>query len=152
MNPIDERYFHRQENRDWEQLTNGQQAQLAQEAMEYALVKGKFEFVAEVTPGLDLGRDAAIAMFVMEPAKFLANAVLWLSQDFDAEEFEEMLTSEAMLQTYGSLEGVKKAHGMGMYQMLKTDPVRFMTVNQKLATEYFKQWAEPLYEDEFIHL
>jgi hypothetical protein len=63
-----------------------------------------------------------------------------------------MLTSEAMLQTHGSLEGVKNAYGMGMYQMLKTDPVKFMTLNQKVATEYFKKWAEPLYEDEFIHL
>lgn len=152
MNPIDERYFPREENRDWAELTDGQQAHLSQEAMEYALVKGKFEFVAEVTPGVDFGRDEGIAMFVMEPSKFLANAVLWLAQDFDAEEFEEMLTSEAMLQTHGSLEGVKNAYGMGMYQMLKTDPVKFMTVNQKVATEYFKQWAEPLYEDEFIHL
>jgi len=152
MNSIDMRYFPHEENRDWAELTDGQQAHLSQEAMEYALVKGKFEFVAEVTPGVDFGRDEGIAMFVMEPSKFLANAVLWLVQDFTPEEFEEILTSEAMLQTHGSLEGVKKAYGMGMYQMLKTDPVKFMTLNQKVAIEYFKKWAEALYEDEFIHL
>ena len=150
MNSIDKRYFPREENRDWAELTDGQQAHLSQEAMEYAVAKGKLEFIAEVMPGIDLGADAA--MFVMEPAKFLALAVLWLAKDYDAEEFEEMLASEAMIKAYGSFEGVKKAYGMGMYQMLKTDPVKFMTVNKKIAIEYFKQWAEPLYEDEFIHL
>ena len=150
MNSIDMRYFPKEENRDWAELTDGQQAHLSQEAMEYAVAKRKTDFVCEVMPGIDLGADAA--MFVMEPAKFLALAILWLAKDYDAEEFEEMLTSEAMLKAHGSFEGVKKAYGLGMYQMLKTDPVKFMTVNKKTAIEYFKQWAEPLYEDEFIHL
>lgn len=150
MNSIDERYFPREENRDWAELTDGQHAHLSEEAMEYAIDKGKTEFVDEVVPGIDLGASAV--MYVKKPAKFLEAAVLSLAKDYDAEEFEEMLTSEAMLQAHGSLEGVKKAYGMTMYQMLKTDPVKFMAVNQKVAIEYFKQWAEPLYKDEFIHL